>query len=73
MVGLAWGHVPVSGARDRDQDSPKHYAPSVEGVIPQRKIGVLLPEEGVDSGQSTQQTSTTHWAEKSTVNQSPGF
>ena len=45
------GHVPISGARGRDQDSPKHYAPSVEGVIPQRKIGVLLPEEeGVDSG-----------------------
>lgn len=49
------GHVPISGAKGRNQHSPKHCSPIVEGVTPQRKIrGLLLEEEGVEAGQSKQ-------------------
>lgn len=49
------GHASISGAKGRNQHSPKHCSPIVEGVMPQRKIrGLLLQEEGVEAGQSKQ-------------------
>lgn len=49
------GHASISGAKGRNQHSPKHCSPIVEGVMPQRKIrGLLLEEEGVEAGQSKQ-------------------